>query len=317
MRVVFAGTPETAVPSLQALLASRHEVVAVLTRPDARAGRGRTLVASPVAEVAAEHGLEILRPVTPSDPDFLARLRELAPDCCPIVAYGALIRREALDIPPLGWVNLHFSVLPAWRGAAPVQRSIMAGDEVTGASVFSLTEGLDEGPVLGVLTELIRPDDTTGTLLARLAVEGAGLLVDALDHIEDGDIGFTYQDEELVSFAPKLTTEDARIIWERPAFAVDRQIRGCTPAPGAWTATADGARLKIGPAQIADDKLLAPGEVAIGKREVRVGTASTDLILGEVQPVGKRSMPAADWGRGLGAGITSFGSVGDPSGAGA
>lgn len=298
MRIVFAGTPETALPSLRALIASRHEVAAVVTRPDARAGRGRTLVASPVARLADEHGIEVLKPAKPSEPEFLARLREIAPDCCPIVAYGALIRREALDIPPFGWVNLHFSVLPAWRGAAPVQRSIMAGDEVTGASVFSLTEGLDEGPVLGVITELIRPDDTAGTLLARLADEGARLLVDALDHIEDGDIGVQRQDDELMSLAPKLTTEDARIVWNRPAFAIDRHVRGCTPAPGAWTELGD-LRVKIEPLTIAEESTLAPGQVHFGKREVRVGTATADVVLGTVVPHGKKPMAAADWGRGL------------------
>ncbi len=298
MRIVFAGTPETALPSLRALIASRHEVAAVVTRPDARAGRGRTMVESPVAQLAAEHGIEVLKPAKPSEPEFLARLREIAPDCCPIVAYGALIRREALDVPPLGWVNLHFSVLPSWRGAAPVQRSIMAGDEVTGAGVFSLTEGLDEGPVLGVITERIRPDDTAGTLLARLADEGARLLVDALDHIEDGDIGVQRQDEELVSLAPKLTTEDARIVWNRPAFAIDRHVRGCTPAPGAWTQLG-GLRVKIEPLTIAEESTLAPGQVQFGKREVRVGTATTDVVLGTVVPHGKKPMAAADWGRGL------------------
>ncbi len=298
MRVVFAGTPQTAVPSLEALVASRHEVVAVVTRPPARSGRGRSLADSPVAEAAAAHGIEVLTPVTPSDPDFLERLRELAPDCCPIVAYGALIRREALDIPEYGWVNLHFSVLPAWRGAAPVQRSIMAGDEVTGASVFSLTEGLDEGPVLGVLTERVREDDTAGTLLERLAHEGAGLLVDALDHIEIGDIAAHPQPEDNISHAPKLTTEDARIDWDRPAFAVDRHVRGCTPAPGAWSELGD-LRVKIEPFGMTDENTLAPGHVVFGKREVRVGTATTDVLLGTVRPHGRKPMAAADWGRGL------------------
>ncbi|WP_229053755.1 methionyl-tRNA formyltransferase [Aeromicrobium sp. Leaf350] len=298
MRIVFAGTPETAVPSLEALIASRHDVVAVVTRPDARAGRGRTLAASPVAQVAERHGIEVLKPATPSDPEFLDRLREIAPDCCPIVAYGALIRRAALDIPEFGWVNLHFSVLPSWRGAAPVQRSIMAGDEVTGASVFSLTEGLDEGPVLGVITELVRPEDTAGTLLERLAVEGSRLLVDALDHIEDGDIGVQQQDEELVSLAPKLTTEDARVVWNRPAFAIDRHIRGCTPAPGAWAELGD-LRVKIEPVTIAEESTLEPGQIVFGKKEVRVGTTTTDVVLGTVRPHGKKPMAAADWGRGL------------------
>jgi methionyl-tRNA formyltransferase len=297
VRVVFAGTPETALPSFEALVASRHEVAAVITRPDAPAGRGRTLRPSPVAEVAAAHGIEVLRPTKPSDPDFMDRLREIAPDCIPIVAYGALIRREALDIPQFGWINLHFSVLPAWRGAAPVQRAIMAGDEVTGATVFSLVEELDAGPVLGSITERIREDDTSAELLARLADWGSKLLVDVVDHIEDGDIAAVPQPEDNISYAPKLTTEEARIDWHRPAFAVDRHIRGCTPAPGAWTLL-DGERVKIGPATIADDRTLVPGQLLIGKQEVRVGTTTTDLVLGDVQAFGKKRMRAADWARG-------------------
>ncbi|KRC63902.1 methionyl-tRNA formyltransferase [Aeromicrobium sp. Root236] len=297
MRVVFAGTPETALPSLEALVASRHDVAAVITRPDAPAGRGRTLKPSPVAEAAAAHGIEVLRPTKPSDPDFMDRLRTIAPDCIPIVAYGALIRREALDIPQYGWINLHFSVLPAWRGAAPVQRAIMAGDEVTGATVFSLVEELDAGPVLGSITERIREDDTSAELLARLADWGSNLLVDVVDHIEDGDIAAVPQPEDNISYAPKLTTDEARIDWQRPAFAIDRHIRGCTPAPGAWTLLAED-RVKIGPATIAEDRTLVPGQLSIGKQEVRVGTTTTDLVLGEVQAFGKKRMRAADWARG-------------------
>jgi len=294
---VFAGTPQTAVPTLDALLDSRHEVAAVLTRPDAPHGRGRKLQPSPIAQHALANGVEVLTPPTPSDPDFLDRLRAIGPACCPIVAYGALLRREVLDVPEFGWINLHFSVLPAWRGAAPVQRAIMAGDEVTGATVFSLVEALDEGPVLGTITERIRDDDTAGTLLDRLAREGAGLLVDALDHIEDGDIAAHPQPEDGVSYAAKLTTDDAHVDWLRPAFAVDRQIRGCTPEPGAWTMLAD-ERLKLGPAGVAEESTLEPGRLDIGKREVRVGTATTDLVLGDVQPFGRKRMSAADWARG-------------------
>lgn len=297
MKLVFAGTPEAAVPSLEALVASRHEVAAVITRPDAAAGRGRTKRSSPVAEAARAHGIEVLTPGKPSEPEFMDRLRAINPACIPIVAYGALIRREALDIPEFGWINLHFSVLPSWRGAAPVQRSIMAGDEVTGATVFSLVEGLDEGPVLGTITELIRSDDTSAILLDRLAGLGSVLLTDVVDHIEDGDIGAVPQPEENISYAHKLTTEDGQIVWNRPAFAIDRQIRGCTPAPGAWTLLED-ARLKIGPATIAEDSTLEPGHLGVGKREVRVGTATTDLVLGYVQAVGKKAMAAADWARG-------------------
>lgn len=295
--MVFAGTPEVALPALEALVASRHDVVAVVTRPDAPAGRGRTLVESPVARRAAELGIEVLKPAKASEPDFLDRLRELDPACCPVVAYGAILRREALDIPEWGWVNLHFSVLPAWRGAAPVQRSIMAGDEVTGACVFSIVEELDAGPVLGLLTERILDTDTAGDLLERLAGFGAGLLKDAIDHIEDGDISAMPQAEDGTSYAPKLTVEDAHIDWTRPSFAIDRQIRGCTPAPGAWTILHE-ERFKLGPATPTDDNTLEPGAILVGKNEVRVGTGTTDLILGEVQPHGKKRMNAADWARG-------------------
>lgn len=299
MRIVFAGTPATAVPTLEALVASRHEVAAVITRPDARVGRGRSLQPSPVAVAAQAHGLAVLKPTSTSDPEFLEALAATQARLGVIVAYGALLRRDVLDALELGWINLHYSVLPAWRGAAPVQRSIMAGDEVTGATVFSLVEALDAGPVLGTITERIREDDTAGALLDRLSDEGAKLVADVVDHIEDGDIGAVSQPEDGVSYAHKLTTEDARIDWRRPAFAIDRQIRGCTPAPGAWT-EADGLRLKVGPLTIAEESTLEPGVAAIGKREVRVGTATTDVVLGEVQPHGKKAMPAADWGRGLG-----------------
>ncbi|MGH3459796.1 methionyl-tRNA formyltransferase [Aeromicrobium sp.] len=298
MRIVFAGTPEAAVPTLDALLGSRHEVAAVLTRPEAPTGRGRRLRPSPVAEHAAAHGVEVLTPPSPSDPEFLERLRGIDPACCPIVAYGAMLRRESLDVPEFGWVNLHFSVLPAWRGAAPVQRAIMAGDEVTGATVFSVVEALDEGPVLGTITERIRDDDTAGTLLDRLAREGAGLMVEALDHIEAGDIAAHPQPEDGISYAAKLTTDDARVDWNRPAFAVDRHVRGCTPTPGAWTSV-DDQRLNLGPVRIAEEATLGVGELDIGKREVRVGTATTDVVLGDVQPFGRKRMPAADWGRGV------------------
>ncbi|MFS0885496.1 methionyl-tRNA formyltransferase [Aeromicrobium sp. 179-A 4D2 NHS] len=299
MRIVFAGTPATAVPTLEALVASRHEVAAVITRPDARVGRGRSLQPSPVAVAAQAHGIAVLKPTSTSDPEFLEALAATQARLGVIVAYGALLRRDVLDALELGWINLHYSVLPAWRGAAPVQRSIMAGDEVTGATVFSLVEALDAGPVLGTITERIREDDTAGALLDRLSDEGAKLVADVVDHIEDGDIGAVSQPEDGVSYAHKLTTEDARIDWRRPAFAIDRQIRGCTPAPGAWT-EADGLRLKVGPLTIAEESTLEPGVAAIGKREVRVGTATTDVVLGEVQPHGKKAMPAADWGRGLG-----------------
>jgi methionyl-tRNA formyltransferase len=301
MRLVFAGTPQTAVPSLDALLASRHEVAAVLTRPDAPAGRGRRIESSPIAQRAAAAGLEVLTPARPRDPEFLARLREIGPDCCPVVAYGALIPQAVLDVPAHGWVNLHFSVLPAWRGAAPVPHAIMHGDDVTGASTFRLVAELDAGPVYGVLTEPIRPTDTAGDLLERLAHSGAELLLATLDGIEAGTIEAVPQPAEGVSFAPKITPADARVDWKLPAHIIDRLIRACTPDPGAWTEH-EGARLKLGPVSVtvpADVPDLAPGEVLVGRHDVLAGTGSRPVRLGEVQAEGKRLMGAPDWARGL------------------
>ncbi|MFI6807454.1 methionyl-tRNA formyltransferase [Streptomyces luteogriseus] len=300
MKLVFAGTPEVAVPALDALLASgRHEVAAVVTRPDAPAGRGRRLVASPVAERAEEAGIEVLKPAKPKDPEFLERLREIGPDCCPVVAYGALLPRVALDIPARGWVNLHFSLLPAWRGAAPVQHAIMAGDEITGASTFLIEEGLDSGPVYGTVTEEIRATDTSGDLLTRLAFAGAGLLAATMDGIEDGTLKAVPQPADGISLAPKVNVEDAHLDFGAPALRVDRMVRGCTPAPGAWT-TFRGERLKlIQVAPVPDRTDLAPGQIAAGKNNVHVGTGSCGVELLWVQAQGKKPMRAADWARGV------------------
>ncbi|MEU9667953.1 methionyl-tRNA formyltransferase [Streptomyces bobili] len=300
MKLVFAGTPEVAVPALDALLASgRHEVAAVVTRPDAQAGRGRRLVASPVAQRAEEAGIEVLKPVRPREPEFLARLKEIAPDCCPVVAYGALLPKAALDIPARGWVNLHFSLLPAWRGAAPVQHAVMAGDEITGASTFLIEEGLDSGPVYGTVTEEVRPADTSGDLLTRLAFAGAGLLAATMDGIEDGTLKAVPQPQDGITLAPKITVEDAQVDWTAPALRVDRVVRGCTPAPGAWT-TFRGERLKLIQVRTVpgrDD--LAAGELAVGKNSVHVGTGSHAVELLWVQAQGKKPMRAADWARGV------------------
>jgi methionyl-tRNA formyltransferase len=270
----------------------------VVTRPDAPAGRGRKLVQSPIADVAEEAGIEILRPDKPRDPDFLARLTAIAPDCAPVVAYGALVPRVALDIPTHGWVNLHFSLLPAWRGAAPVQHAVMNGDDVTGASTFLLEEGMDTGPVFGVLTETIRPTDTSGDLLARLAVSGADLLVRTLDGIEDGVLVPAVQPTDGISLAPKVNVEDARVDWTKPALAIDRLIRGCTPAPGPWTTFRD-ERLKLGPVELTDVGDLKPGELAVSKAEILVGTGGgTAVRLTQVQPQGKKLMGFKDWANG-------------------
>lgn len=300
MKLVFAGTPEVAVPALDALIASdRHEVAAVVTRPDAPAGRGRRLVASPVAQRAEEAGIEVLKPAKPRDEDFLARLREIAPDCCPVVAYGALLPRVALDVPAHGWVNLHFSLLPAWRGAAPVQHAVMAGDEITGASTFLIEQGLDSGPVYGTVTEEVRPTDTSGDLLTRLALAGSGLLVATMDGIEDGSLKAVPQPADGVTLAPKLTVEDAEIDWAAPALRIDRVVRGCTPAPGAWTVFR-GERLKIvQSALVADRADLAPGELSPAKNNVYVGSGSHAVELLWVQPQGKKPMRGADWARGV------------------
>jgi methionyl-tRNA formyltransferase len=304
MRLVFAGTPAAAVPSLDALLASGHEVAAVVTRPDAPAGRGLHVAPSPVAERAAAAGLEVLKPARPREPEFLDRLRQIAPGCCPVTAYGALIPQQALDIPEHGWVNLHFSLLPAWRGAAPVQHALLHGDDITGATTFQIVAALDAGPVYGVVTEQVRASDTAGDLLDRLAESGARLLVATIDGIESGELTARPQPDEGISLAPKISPEDARVRWDEPAVAVSRRVRACTPAPGAWTELR-GSRIKLWPfAGVAADTAdggsrPGPGELRVLGREVLVGTASQPVRLGDVQPNGKRRMPAADWARGL------------------
>lgn len=306
MRLVFAGTPDAAVPSLRALLESpRHDVVAVVTRPDAPAGRGRRLTRSPVGALADDAAIPVLTPARPRDPQFVDALRGLAPDCCPVVAYGALVPRVALDVPVRGWVNLHFSLLPAWRGAAPVQAAVRHGDEITGATTFLLEEGLDTGPTLGVVTDTVRATDTAGELLGRLAVSGAALLVATMDGLADGSLRPRPQPADGVSHAPKVRVADARVDWTVPATAVDRLVRSVTPDPGAWT-TFRGERLGLGPLRAADAAAgdptslpaLEPGELYVEKRRVLVGTTGPPLALGEVGPVGRRVMPAADWARG-------------------
>jgi methionyl-tRNA formyltransferase len=272
--------------------------VAVLTRPDARSGRGRKISRSPVAERADAAGLPVLQPRSPRDPEFLDQLAELAVDCAPVVAYGALVPQAALDLPAHGWVNLHFSLLPLWRGAAPVQHAIMAGDEITGASTFRLEAGLDTGPLFGTVTEPIGPRDTAGDLLGRLAVSGAGLLVATLDGIAAGTLVAEPQPPEGISLAPRIGPADAQVNWSLPAHVVDRRVRGVTPAPGAWT-TWRGERLRLGPVEpLPEVDLVAPGELEVGVEGVLVGTGRGAVRLGDVQPAGKRMFPAADWVRG-------------------
>jgi methionyl-tRNA formyltransferase len=299
VRIVFAGTPEPALPSLRRLIDSpRHDVVAVLTRPDAPKGRHGKPSPSPVARLAAEHGIPLLRPARPNSDEFVAELTELAPDACGVVAYGALLSERLLAVPTDGWVNLHFSLLPAWRGAAPVQAAIAAGDTVTGATTFEIELALDSGPVYGVVTETIGPTDTAGDLLERLAVSGAALLETTLDGIADGSLTPVPQPADGVTVAPKVTVEDARVRWDLPAHVVDRRIRAVTPNPGAWTMIGD-LRVKVGPVTVEDTPdSLAPGAIRVERKGVHIGTGSHPVLLGQIQPPGKKMMNATDWARG-------------------
>ncbi len=300
MRLVFAGTPEPALPALRHLVDSpRHEVVAVLTRPDAASGRRGKPEPSPVAREALERGIPVLRPSRPNSPEFVAELSELAPECCPVVAYGALLGDGLLAVPPQGWINLHFSLLPAWRGAAPVQAAIAAGDAITGATTFQIEPSMDSGPVYGVVTETIRPTDTAGDLLARLAVSGAALLSTTLDGVADGTLTPRPQPADGVSVAPKISVEQARVRWDVPAQVVERRIRAVTPNPGAWTLIGD-MRVKLGPVHLdgVSPEPLPPGVMHVDRTSVWIGTGSEPVRLGQIQPPGKKLMNAVDWARG-------------------
>ncbi len=299
MRVIFAGTPEPALPSLQALLDSpNHEVVGVLSRPDAASGRGKKVTRSPIAQLADAHGVEVVTPRRLTDDGVGEVLDRWAPDVVAVVAYGALVPPKLLDVPKHGWINLHFSLLPSWRGAAPVQAAIAAGDTSTGASTFRIEEGLDTGPVFGHVTEQIRATDTSGDLLGRLADAGAQLLVQTIEGLDSGRLSAIPQPVDGVSLAPKISVEQARIRWDLPAHLVDRRIRAFTPAPGAWTEF-DGQRVKIGPVTpVPDEPTLAPGTIRVTKKAIFVGTATDAVRLDWVGPPGKKQMAAADWARG-------------------
>jgi methionyl-tRNA formyltransferase len=300
VRLVFAGTPEPALPALRRLIESpRHEVVAVLTRPDAASGRRGRPEPSPVAREALDRGVPLLRPARPNSAEFVAELSEFAPDCCAVVAYGALLRDALLAVPSRGWINLHFSLLPAWRGAAPVQAAIAAGDAITGATTFRIEPSLDSGPVYGVATETIRPTDTAGDLLERLSFSGAALLSSTLDGIADGTLAPRLQPSDGVSMAPKITVEEARVRWDLPALVVERRIRAVTPNPGAWTLIGD-LRVKLGPVHIdaGTPKTLPPGAIHADRKSVWIGTGSEPVRLGQIQPPGKKLMNAVDWARG-------------------
>jgi methionyl-tRNA formyltransferase len=297
MRLVFAGTPEPAVPSLRLLAASAHEIASVITRTDAPLGRKRVLTPSPVAAAAGELGLETLK-TNRVNAEASERIGALRPDLGVIVAYGGLVREPLLSSPTHGWINLHFSLLPRWRGAAPVQHALIAGDRVTGASVFQLVAELDAGDVFAERTYDVPEGATAGDVLSALADEGAQLLLEVVDAIADGTAVAAGQRGD-VTLAPKLTEEDGRIRWEEPGTAVLNRVRGTTPEPGAHTSV-DGVRVKIlaaSPAS-ADAPPLRPGVLTLQGRQVLAGTATEPVVIDTVQPAGKGAMPAADWWRG-------------------
>jgi methionyl-tRNA formyltransferase len=295
LRIVFAGSPAAAIPSLQALAVGPHEVVTVVTRDDAPLGRKRVLTPTPVADAADALGIPVLRAnriATVAD-----EIAALGPDLGVVVAYGGLIREPVLSTPRLGWINLHFSVLPRWRGAAPVQRAIMAGDRTTGAAVFQLVAELDAGPVFGMIEQLIGRNETAGHLLEVLAESGAGLLTEVVDALADGSAVAAEQHGD-VTLAPKLELADGLLDWAQPAQELDARIRATTPEPGAFTGAGE-TRLKVLDAAIAHDAApLEPGAFDLRAGALLVGTATEPLHLVTVQPAGKRPMPGADWWRG-------------------
>jgi methionyl-tRNA formyltransferase len=301
LRLVFAGTPSAAVPSLERLAGGEHEVVAAVTRPAAPLGRKRVLTPSPVARAAEAHGIPVIEAARLDD-GTTERILALAPDLGVVVAYGGLVREPLLSAPRHGWINLHFSLLPAWRGAAPVQHALTAGDAVTGASVFRLVPELDAGDVFATTEHPIADDTTAGRLLDELATSGADLLAEVVDGIADGTASAAPQEGE-ATYAPKLTIDDGRLDWTRPATEVRARYRGVTPEPGAWT-TLDEQRLKVLElGEVLDDHAppaLEPGELALIGRRVLVGTGTEPLELRRVQPAGRTAMPAADWWRGSG-----------------
>ena len=324
LRLLFAGTPEAAVPSLRAFAAdSRFEVAAALTRPDAPTGRGRKLTPSPVKAAALDLSIPVIES-KPRDAGFLDDLSALHVDIAAVIAYGNILPKSALDAVPLGWFNLHFSNLPKWRGAAPVQRAIWAGDATAGADVFKVGEGLDDGPVIASISVKLSGRETSGELLELLATQGAPMYVDALAAVGEGTVIYTPQAQSGIEYAHKITVEDAHIDVTAPAEAVDRQIRACTPNPGAWVElhatgftsevaeASEAITLHVLRAQPANPnqpnvpRELKPGQIVTGKKNVWIGTATAPLELLEVKAQGKKAMRAADWARGARLGETAY-----------
>lgn len=313
LKILFAGTPDVAVPSLRALAADTEhfEIVAVLTRPDAPTGRGRKLTPSPVKQAALELDLPVIESDPSEDNVFISELAATGAQAAAVVAYGKILKESVLDALPLGWYNLHFSMLPQWRGAAPVQRAIWAGDRYTGVTVFRITRGMDAGPIVAQRETEIDAHENAGDLLMRLANSGSSVLVHAMQAVDAGRAAAVAQQEGEYPKAEKIRVDDAHIDFTAPVEVVDRQIRACTPNPGAWCLLhaddADGAEpitLHVLRAQPADmdhpnaPAALAAGMIAAGKKNVWVGTGSTPLELLEVKAQGKKAMRAPDWARG-------------------
>jgi methionyl-tRNA formyltransferase len=302
MRLAFFGTPEFAVPSLRALLGEGFDVAAVITRPDRPRGRSRSVrIPPPVKLVADQEGLPVLQPEQPRGPEFEEALRQLAPDLGVVVAYGHLLRPEILAIPRLGMVNLHASLLPRWRGAAPIPWTILAGDEVTGVSVMQMDAGLDTGPVLHRIETEIPGDETAGELSVRLAELGAAALVEALMLLAAGKARPEPQDEARATYAPKITRQTSRLDWTRDAASLARAIRAFDPEPGAW-ALLDGTEIKFFGGR-AINGAGPPGTVLAAEPLLRIGTGLGALEVQEVQPAGRKRMTAAAWARGRGVAV--------------
>ena len=299
MRIVFFGTPEFAVPSLRALVGEGFDVRAAVTQPDRPQGRSRSQLIPPPVKLAAEaEGVPVLQPERPTDAGFLDRIRELAPDVGVVVAYGHILKRELLQLPRRGMVNVHPSLLPELRGAAPVEWAILNGLEKTGVSIMQLDEGLDSGPVLLQIPHRIDPDQTGGELSAHLAEVGAQALVEALALWERDALRPIPQDSARATYAPKLTRESAHIRWSEPADRVARLIRGLDPKPGAWTQL-DGQEIKLFGPQLVEQRG-APGEVLKADSRLLIAAGSGAVVVEEVQPAGKPRMRVADWVRGRG-----------------
>lgn len=303
MKILFAGTPEVAVPTLQALYDSQHDIAAVITRPPARRGRSKRLVASAVSQAAQELGIEVIESSNPSNPETLARITELQPDLGVVVAYGAILRPEVLSVPKNGWINLHFSDLPRWRGAAPVQHAIRAKDTHAATCVFQLEKGLDTGPIYSKELVDLNGYETTGSLLDSLAEVGAQQVVRVVTAIEEGSARAIPQSENGITIAGRLTKSDAFVSFELGVSDTDALIRSVTPAPGAWTTLPNGKPLKLGPVTVplppvAEPGDLKPGTLIADKSNVYVACADGVVRLGNVAPAGKGSMDALAWWRG-------------------